>query len=385
MKTNRILLAGLGGGLDVINVLYFKYKIEEEFKDEKVNIEIILGSIRPLKGNLVEKSALIDSHIFEITKDTKITQGGRYAEPKLAELLNEPVYIFSRINQFEKRYNAETLAQGLDGFIRKMEIDEVFFIDGGGDSMILRESDSIKQSQEVDPFKGGDAFALRMISLMEVDPEIPITLITIAVGLDVNIEAFIANLISLKKEKIFYSIGTLNALDEYNEIAEQILYLKEGEEGKFKSHTATTFYHALNKNFGLQRTFVNWEPKQKDGEKGVIVNNFHTLAFYFDAKKIHSYKEELNKRTWHYVQKPVEYGIECDICNGNNLNWSEYKGKIWCYDCKKDTKGTGGVFNGPIPINTAQLLGISFDIYNMLKKEVIEFESEEWKKIIKQE
>jgi hypothetical protein len=34
---------------------------------------------------------------------------------------------------------------------------------------------------------------------------------------------------------------------------------------------------------------------------------------------------------------------------------------IWCFDCKKDTPGTGGIFDGPIPFELTQMLGISFD------------------------
>jgi hypothetical protein len=34
---------------------------------------------------------------------------------------------------------------------------------------------------------------------------------------------------------------------------------------------------------------------------------------------------------------------------------------IWCYDCKVDTQGDGGIFDGPIPMGIAGLFGISFD------------------------
>jgi hypothetical protein len=40
---------------------------------------------------------------------------------------------------------------------------------------------------------------------------------------------------------------------------------------------------------------------------------------------------------------------------------------IWCYDCKIDTNGTGGIFDGPIPWNAALLLlgKHCFDRFNM--------------------
>lgn len=67
------------------------------------------------------------------------------------------------------------------------------------------------------------------------------------------------------------------------------------------------------------------------------------------------------KREFCYVLKPQEYEIQCDICKGSNLHWSEFEGLIWCYDCEKDTAGTGGIFDGPIPIGASDLLGITFD------------------------
>ena len=59
--------------------------------------------------------------------------------------------------------------------------------------------------------------------------------------------------------------------------------------------------------------------------------------------------------------QPSAYEISCDICGGTNITWSEFQKMIWCFDCKKDTPGSGGVFDGPIPIHTAEMLGLSFD------------------------
>ena len=73
----------------------------------------------------------------------------------------------------------------------------------------------------------------------------------------------------------------------------------------------------------------------------------------------------MKKRKWCYVQPPTAYDIACDICGGNNITWSEYEGHVWCYDCEKDTGGTGGIFDGPIPYELTQMLGISFDKIDM--------------------
>jgi hypothetical protein len=75
----------------------------------------------------------------------------------------------------------------------------------------------------------------------------------------------------------------------------------------------------------------------------------------------------MKKRQWCYSQNPKIYCIECDKCGGSNIQWSEFEGHIWCYDCEIDTKGTGGIFDGPIPINLCKSMGIHFDRIDLSK------------------
>jgi hypothetical protein len=73
------------------------------------------------------------------------------------------------------------------------------------------------------------------------------------------------------------------------------------------------------------------------------------------------------------VLPPVAYDITCDKCGGTNIYWSEFEKKIWCFDCKIDTDGTGGIFYGPIPIHAAYMLGLTFDRFNLKTKQVERF------------
>ena len=82
----------------------------------------------------------------------------------------------------------------------------------------------------------------------------------------------------------------------------------------------------------------------------------------------------MRKRRYHYVQNPAAYQIECDKCEGSNIEWSEFVKKIWCYDCEIDTDGTQGIFDGPISVEVCRVLGISFDRYDMETKKVIPFD-----------
>lgn len=84
----------------------------------------------------------------------------------------------------------------------------------------------------------------------------------------------------------------------------------------------------------------------------------------------------MRKRKWHYILKPAQYEITCDICQGVNLEWSEFEGLVWCYDCLIDTKGTGGIFDGPIPVKLSEALGIVFHRWYMKKKRIQFFDDE---------
>ena len=79
----------------------------------------------------------------------------------------------------------------------------------------------------------------------------------------------------------------------------------------------------------------------------------------------------MKQRKWVYVCKPAVYGISCDKCGGVNIEWSEWEHMIWCYDCKIDTRGNPGVFDGPIPINAAGFMGMSFDRFYLKSKRIV--------------
>jgi len=66
-----------------------------------------------------------------------------------------------------------------------------------------------------------------------------------------------------------------------------------------------------------------------------------------------------------FVMEPARYDIRCDLCGGTDVVWSEYERMIWCYDCEKDTVGTGGIFDGPIPLGAMELLGLSLDMVDL--------------------
>lgn len=84
---------------------------------------------------------------------------------------------------------------------------------------------------------------------------------------------------------------------------------------------------------------------------------------------------ELEKRTWHYVQSPSVYEIAPCACGNSDTQWSEFKGRLWCAKCEIDfVPEHNGIFDGPIPVATCAMLGISFDAFNLETNEIEPFE-----------
>ena len=75
---------------------------------------------------------------------------------------------------------------------------------------------------------------------------------------------------------------------------------------------------------------------------------------------------ELEKRTWCYVMPPKAYEIAPCNCGNTETQWSEFAKHLWCPVCGKDfIPAHNGIFDGPIPAGTAQMLGVSFDRINL--------------------
>lgn len=71
--------------------------------------------------------------------------------------------------------------------------------------------------------------------------------------------------------------------------------------------------------------------------------------------------QNLIKRTHVYVLCPSQYEISGHNCGNEDPDWSEYQGHLWCQKCQVDFLPTwGGVFDGPVLIHTAHLIGLCF-------------------------
>jgi hypothetical protein len=75
----------------------------------------------------------------------------------------------------------------------------------------------------------------------------------------------------------------------------------------------------------------------------------------------------LEKRTWHYLLPPAAFEMAPCSCGNHQTQWSEFKGHLWCAKCEKDfIPSHGGVFDGPIGVKLAAMLGVVFHRFNMV-------------------
>jgi len=91
----------------------------------------------------------------------------------------------------------------------------------------------------------------------------------------------------------------------------------------------------------------------------------------------------LEKREWVYVMRPNAYEIAACACGNDDCDWSEYKGHLWCQKCEKDfLPEHNGVFDGPIPVGVATMLGMSFDRFNLATQQI---EPDKWEAEFKEQ
>lgn len=298
----NVLVSGLGGGLDVINASVLYHALKND------GIDARLGSTKsaPLSA-LINHAPFSDSGT-EISPITKVNFEGRYVEPQIAEALGEDVIYFAR--NYNGSVDIHRLSDSIKKAYGKFGFSEVIFVDAGGDALHLTKQDGGETSETIDPFEGQDAQVLE--ALVNVPNSY---LAVISAGLDISQEAFSRNLKMLSDKGAYFGRVNLvtgekedyhlshvlpfasDFVDDYSRFAEKFLVLSEADlqnPAKKTSHTAVVTYYALNGKYGLQRTFVPWEPVN-DSQKGVIVKPEHCWVYFFDASKIHPFKIELHR------------------------------------------------------------------------------------------
>lgn len=87
--------------------------------------------------------------------------------------------------------------------------------------------------------------------------------------------------------------------------------------------------------------------------------------------------EGLPKRKWHYLQSPRTFEVAGCVCGNHDTQWSEFEKHVWCAKCEIDfIPAHAGVFDGPIAVKTAALLGVRFDRFNLETQKVERYDTD---------
>jgi hypothetical protein len=89
--------------------------------------------------------------------------------------------------------------------------------------------------------------------------------------------------------------------------------------------------------------------------------------------------EEKVKRKAVYVQRPRDYEMSsCPQCGNEDPDWSEYQKHLWCEHCQIDfIPKCAGIFDGPIPVEGAKLMGIDLRMIDLETGKIIPVPGEE--------
>lgn len=340
--TPRCLVLGSGGGLDVVNASLLYFALESK------GYSCALGAIRSMPVSSVEKpGSTFGVSGCVVTGASRLLGKGRFAEHLISNILDTPLYYLStaksRSDGSSKEEEEEKSSRVVDipGLTSTMKelvetrgFTDVFFVDGGGDSLIFRTSDACSTTEPQDDivFSGGDAFVHEATHVLGSSlPHVRLYQAIVAPGLDIGTDAFHSNISLLSARdppayfgRINFRSGEQDQLDlpgidltnatesacqNHKALCRAVLYL--GEEStsgdklqskpKVKSHTASVVYHALHTDFGASttvqkcRTYVRWEPRDESGPGVMVDQCSHPWMYFTDISVFHSIKLELNK------------------------------------------------------------------------------------------
>ncbi|HLP79404.1 MAG TPA: DUF1152 domain-containing protein [Acidobacteriota bacterium] len=303
MKT---LIAGLGGGLDIVNAsaLYFLAKAAGE--------DVYLGAIKSKCLDEIVGKTKIHPQAALIGPKTRFSRGGRYAEAHVADYLQRNVDERAQVFYFaQKDANGVNVAGLHDALMytkQRYDFDQMIFVDCGGDSLTFVKEDAVAHAQTTDPFQGGDAVSLEALAAITGT-----YLAVAAIGLDVDKQRAMDNLRLLDSKDSYVGALHLQTADvctkipvkvditgirHYCRLVEEIAALAtpatpntDTTQKKFSSLTAPVLYHSICGNYGEQYTAANWAQARAGT---VCVEPDYAIMQIVKADGIHKLKKQLN-------------------------------------------------------------------------------------------
>lgn len=101
-----------------------------------------LGSVRPTSVQRIDNVEAFADNGAWLSAESRVNSGGRYAEPRIAELLGERICYFGRAYGDQRDCDTRRLRAAVETARERFGFDTIMLVDGGGDSLVLQSSDA---------------------------------------------------------------------------------------------------------------------------------------------------------------------------------------------------------------------------------------------------
>jgi hypothetical protein len=253
----KVLFLGMGGGMDVLSAMLVRASLMIP-----PAVTTLLGGIHRASLTAYRQLTIVNKSVAWAHAHSTRKKAGRFGEPALASVLGQPIVLLSQ------HRGAAGMAGDLNAFVQQEGIDLVIFVDGGFDSLLVGDENSLA-SLRSDQVSLAMASQLRCATLMAnvgfgVEPEIAHHYV-------------LRNIAALVQRQGFLGATGLSA-----HVAQSCLPIVDAVLAITRSSTVSSIRAALGGYFG---PFDN--PAWAHGQ--VFVSPLMLIAFFFDPQVVYAH------------------------------------------------------------------------------------------------
>jgi hypothetical protein len=255
-EKHKVLFLGMGGGMDVLSAMMVRASLMLP-----ATITTLLGGIHRASLTAYRQLTIVNKSVAWVHAHSTRKKTGRFGEPALATVLGESILLLSQ------HRGAAGMAGDLNAFVQQEGIDLVIFVDGGFDSLLVGDENSLA-SLRSDQVSLAMAAQLHCATLMAnvgfgVEPEIAHSYV-------------LRNIAALIQHQGFLGATGLSA-----QVAQTCLPIVDAVLATTRSSTVSSIRAALGGYFG---PFDN--PAWAAGQ--VFVSPLMLIAFFFDPQVVYA-------------------------------------------------------------------------------------------------
>ncbi len=250
----KVLIAGMGGGGDVVTALHVKWALEKIVS----SIEWVHGGITAADISHFDEVDVIDDVSAWVTEKSRSKPPHRLIEALIAKKMGTKVFLLSCNNGVKK------MIESLNKLIETENIEMIIFIDGGTDSLAFLESSLFSPTE--------DTMALAALGLGKFSEKLKYRVAGVSiVGSDgeMTLEEIGNQLLKISMAKGYVG-GTFFPVERFSEYSELISEVLQ----RYPTGTALAPLLVTSTEFKMQEDYP-FRP---------IANGFQLATFLFDAQ-----------------------------------------------------------------------------------------------------